>query len=125
MSTIKPHPTPSEILDEVSHQAAEAAVAARKTSKDDRHWSRALGARLDARLAELRRNLTPPESPVEPAKPIRPSTLAMARDVVIAAIERLTQSMGGTVQLAHRNLTQLSDDDLRRLYDLLDPTAHD
>ena len=26
MSTIKPHPTPSEILDEVSHQAAEAAV---------------------------------------------------------------------------------------------------
>jgi hypothetical protein len=125
MSTIKPHPTPREILDEVSHQAAEAAVAARKTTADDRAWSRALGARLDARLAELRRNLTPPESPVEPAKPIRPSTLAMARDVVIAAIERLMQSMGGTVQLAHRKLTQLSDDDLRRLYDLIDPTAHD
>jgi hypothetical protein len=125
MSTIKTAPTPSEILDEVSHHAAEAAVAARKSTREDRDWSRALGSRLDARLAELRRNLTPPESPVEPAKPIRASTLAMARDAVIAAIERLTQSMGGTVQLAHRNLTQLSDDDLRRLYDLLDPTAHD
>lgn len=49
----------------------------------------------------------------------------MTRDAVIEAITRLTQSMGGAVQFAHRNLKQLSDDDLRRMYDLLDPTAHE
>lgn len=125
MSTMKNKPTPSEILDEITHHAAEAAVAARKATKEDREWSRALGARLDARLAELRRNLTPADPPTEKAKQIRPSTLVMTRDAVIEAITRLTQSMGGAVQFAHRNLKQLSDDDLRRMYDLLDPTAHD
>jgi hypothetical protein len=91
----------------------------------ERGWSRDLGAILDARLAELRRNLTPDDPPTEAAQPIRTSTLAMTRDAVIEAITKLTQSMGGAVQFAHRNLKRLSDDDLRRLYDLLDPTARE
>jgi hypothetical protein len=115
--------TALEILDEVSHQAAQAAVARRKSTATEREWSRALGKKLDDRLAELRRNLTPADPPMEIAKPIRPSTLAMTRDAVIAAITALTQSMGGAVQFAHRNLKRLSDDDLRRLFDMLDPTA--
>ncbi len=126
MNTNKPKPNALEILDEVSHQAAQAAVARRrKTTPSDRQWSRDMGVKIDARLAELRRNLTPADPPAEQAKPIRPSTLAMMRDAVIDVITRLTQSMGGDVQLAHRNLKQLSDDDLRRLYDLLDPTARE
>lgn len=125
MSTTKTPPSPNELLDEVSHHAAQAAVAARRSTEEDREWSRALGVKLDARLAELRRNLTPADPPTEKAKPIRPSTLAMTRDAVIEAITKLAQSMGGAVQFAHRNLTRLSDDDLRRMYDLLDPTAHD
>jgi hypothetical protein len=125
MSTNNTKPSPLEILDEVSHQAAQAAVARRSNTAEDLEWSRALGAKLDDRLAELRRNLTPADPPTEKAKPIRPSTLAMTRDAVIEAIAKLTQSMGGAVQFAHRNLKRLSDDDLRRLYDLLDPTAHE
>ena len=126
MSNDTTKPTALEILDEVSHHAAQAAVARRrKASAQDRQWSRELGASLDARLAELRRNLTPEDPPTEKAKPIRPSTLAMTRDAVIEAITKLTQSMGGAVQFAHRNLKRLSDDDLRRLYDLLDPTARE
>ena len=114
---------PLDILDELSHHAAQAAAATRKTTAEDRQWSRALGAQLDARLAELRRNLTPADPPTEKAQPLRPTTRAMTRDAVIEAITRLTQAMGGAVQLAHRNLKRLSDDDLRRLHDLLDPTA--
>jgi len=126
MSTNKNKPNLLAILDEVSHHAAQAAVARRKKSTpEDRQWSREIGATVDARLAELRRNLTPADPPTEAAKPIRPSTLAMTRDAVIEAITKLTQSMGGAVQFAHRNLKRLSDDDLRRLYDLLDPTARE
>ncbi len=122
----KSKPNAVEVLDEVSHQAAQAAVARRKKSTTtERQWSRDLGVTIDARLAELRRNLTPADPPTEQAKPIRASTLSMTRDAVIAAITRLTQSMGGAVQVAHRNLKQLSDDDLRRLFDLLDPTARE
>ena len=122
MSNNKTKPSPFEILDEVSHQAAQAAVARRKSTAQDREWSRALGMKLDARLAELRRNLTPADPPTEKAKPIRRSTLAMIRDALIEGITGFTQARGGAVQFAHRNLTRLSDDDLRRLYDLLDPS---
>lgn len=118
-------PDPVEILDEISHHAAQAAVARRTITARDEQWSRDLGVELDARIAELRRNLTPADEPAEAPRPIRPSTAAMVRDVVIEAITRLTQSMGGAVQFAHRNLTRLSDDDLRRLYDLIDPTNRD
>lgn len=113
------------ILDEISHQAALAAVEQRKSTASDRKWSRELGATLETRLAELRRNLTPADAPVEKASPIRPRTLAMTRAAVTEAITRLTQAMGGAVQYAHRNLKGLSDDDLRRLYDTIDPSVHD
>jgi hypothetical protein len=46
----------------------------------------------------------------------------MIRDALIAGITGFTQARGGAVQFAHRNLTRLSDDDLRRLYALLDPS---
>lgn len=123
MSAIKPSPV--EILDTISHHVAEAAIARRKTTDRDREWSRELTTSVKSRLAELRRGLLPAEAPTERAKPIRPSTLAMARDVVIEAVTRFMQGTGGTVQIAHRNLTRLSDDDLRRLYDLIDPSARD
>jgi len=124
MSTEKPKPSSDDVVDEILHHAAQAAVSRRKSTARDHQWSRELGATIDARLAELRHNLVPADPPPETTKPIRASTLAMTRDAVIEAITRLTQSMGGAVQFAHRNLTRLSDDDLRRLYDLIDPTAH-
>lgn len=122
-----PTATDAEILDELSHIAARDAVDRGITTARDRAWSDALGQQLEARMAELRRGLTPEDPPLEIAPPIRPSTLAMARDAVLAGIARITAAMGGAgaVQLAHRNLTRLSDDDLRRLYDLIDPTARD
>ena len=124
--TTKPKPNAVEVLDEISHHAAQAAAARRgKPTTRDREWSRELGVKLDARLAELRRNLLPEDPQIEQAKPIRPSTLAMARDAVLDAIRRVTTPMGGRVQFAHKNLKRLSDDDLRRIYDKIDPTARD
>lgn len=111
-----------DILEEISHQAALAAVEQRTSTAAELKWSRDLGGSVEARLAELRRNLTPADVPVQKTKPIRPSTLAMTRDAVLEAISRLARTFGGTMQYAHRNLKGLSDDDLRRLYDTLDPS---
>jgi hypothetical protein len=54
MSNNKTKPTPLEILYEVSLQAAQDEVARRKSTPEDRDWSRALGMKLDARLAASR-----------------------------------------------------------------------
>ena len=116
---IKPHSV--EVLDEVSYQAALSEAEHGAVRKDDAAWSRELGKRLDARLAQMRRNLLPAYAPIEKASPIRPSILAMGRDALLARIAELGRSMGGSLQYAYRDLRALSDDDLRRLLDLMDP----
>ena len=55
------------------------------------------------------------------AQPIRPSLLALGRDALLAKLDELIGRLGSSVQYAHRNLEGLSDDDLRRLLDTLDP----
>lgn len=121
----KNKPNAVEILDELSHQAAMHEARHGKSTPDDRKWSRELGQMLEVRLAELRRNLTPAEAPTEKAPPIPKSLYALARDALIARITEVTRAMGGTIQYAHRNLTGLSDDDLRRLLATIDPTLRD
>ena len=116
---------PLDTLDEVSHQAALSEAETAKSTADDHKWSRAVGASVEARLAELRRNLTPAEAPTERARPIRKSLMAMSRDALLAAIGRITQASGGRVQYAYRDLKGLSDDDLRLLLDTIDPGPPD
>jgi hypothetical protein len=76
---------------------------------------------VQARLAEMRRNLLPTTTAPKQAKPIRPSTLAKQRDELIELIGAITGRMGGAVQFAHRHLSGLSLNDLRRVYDALTP----
>jgi hypothetical protein len=118
---IKPHST--EVLDEISHQAALVEAERGAVRKDDETWSRALGKQLDGRIAELRRNLLPADAPIEKASPIRPSILALGREALLARIAELGRAMGGSLQYAYRDLRSLSDDDLRRLLDMMEPGA--
>jgi hypothetical protein len=121
MITKKQKPNALDVLDALTHQVALEEAENGTATASDRAWSKDLGIKIEARLAELRRNLTPADPPKERARPLRPSTLAMARDALLAAIARLVKSMDGQVQYAHRNLKKLSVDDLRQLYDTLDP----
>jgi len=123
--TKKSKPNAVDILDEITHQAALYEAQHGKSTPEDRKWARAVGAQLEARVAELRRNLTPADAPIEKAPPIPTSLFALTRDALIARITEVTQAMGGTVQYAHRNLKGLSDDDLRRLLATIDPTLRD
>jgi len=110
-----------EILDAIYEEAALEAAEHGKNTPEDRPWAREVGKRVQARLAELRRNLVPAAAPVAQAKPIRPSLLALGRDALVAKLDELIARLGTSVQYAHRNLEGLSDDDLRRLIDTLDP----
>ena len=107
----------SEILDAIYQEASLDAMAD-KTTADDRRWADGVSKRVQSRLAELRRNLVPAAAPLARAKPVRPSLIAMGRDALLAKLVSLT---GPSVRYAHRNLDGLSDDDLRRLVDTLDP----
>lgn len=117
--------TSDEILDEISYQAALAEAEHGKSTPDDDRWSRELDAKLQARLAELRRNLLPASAPIQKAKPIRAKWLGLARDQMIAKLTEITQAMSGAVQYAHRDLQGLSDNDLRQLLDLLDTSPRE
>ena len=114
-----------DLLDELSYQAALAEADHGQSTRADERWSSEIGVQLQARLAELRRNLLPPPAPIEKAKPVRAKWLALQRDELIAQLTAITQAMSGAVQYAHRDLQGLSDNDLRQLLDLLDTSPRD
>jgi hypothetical protein len=109
-----------EILDAIYQEAALDAIDGKATA-DDRRWAEGVSKRVQSRLAELRRNLVPAAAPLAKAKPVRSSLIAMGRDALLAKLDELTRRLGPSVRYAHRNLDGLSDDDLRRLVDTLDP----
>jgi hypothetical protein len=117
--------TAEEIFDVISYNAALAEADHGASTADDARWSRELGDKLQARVAELRRNLLPASAPIQKAKPIRAKWLGLDRDAMIAKLTEITQAMSGAVQYAHRDLRGLSDADLRQLLDLLDTSPRE
>jgi hypothetical protein len=111
---------PATVLARVLEDAAE--LDAEPTAAD-RQWARAQRKSLDRTLAAMRRRLLPDAPPIAKAAPIRPSLLAMAHDALIALYTQLIEAFGPTIQVAHRDLAVLSDDDLRRLIQEIDPSG--
>lgn len=110
-----------DVLDAIIHEAALRDATEGTSTPAERKAEDAVHASVHARLAAMRRNLLPAAAPPAPARPIRPSLLALGRDALLARLETLTRTMGGAVQYAHRDLARLSDDDLRRIIDLIEP----
>lgn len=107
-----------EALEAIFHDAAVADAEDKDGSTpEEREWAKQLHARVADQLADMERNLAPAKSP----KPIRPGLLAMARDTLLAKIDELVGV--GRLQVAHRNLSTLSDDDLRRLLQSVEPAV--
>ena len=112
-----------ETLDTILHEAALVEAERGTSTPAQRQIARQVRDAVDAQLAALRRKLLPDPDPPTKAPPIRPSLFALGREALVARLEELTRSRGGAVQYAHRELAGLSDDDLRRLIDLLEPNA--
>jgi len=68
---------------------------------------------------ELRRGRTPAALPVRRARPIRDATVAMPRAALVMGVVGFMSST--KVMYVFRSLKGLTDNDLRRLYDVLDP----
>lgn len=110
-------------LDMLTAEAAFAAMDEAPSNPDDRRWARDVVSNAQTRVAEMRRNLLPAEAPIKKADPLRPSLLAMGRHALEALFGRLTQTWGPQLEYAHRDLDTLSDNDLRRLIQTIDPNA--
>jgi len=112
---------PIDALDAMYEDAALAAADdPSQITEEDRVWAEGMRRRMLARIAEVRRSLLPKHVKSVVAPPIRAAYLAMNRDQLIAKLEELAHRMGNTLQIAHRKLSELSDNDLRRLLETLD-----
>ncbi len=105
-------------LESLANEIALAEARNESATSETRAWADRLRASYRAQTASRLRELVPLVDP-ERARPVRPEILAMARDALISRIDDIVRRMGGTVQVAHRKLTELSDHDLRQLLDML------
>lgn len=96
-----------DILDLVAEDDAENG----ESTDEDREWSKSLDATVRARLAEMRRQLTPGDVPVQRGVTIPPEIEALDRQALVERLEMLRQ--GANVRYAHQELTGLSDNNLR------------
>jgi hypothetical protein len=92
------------IYEAIAHEVAEDASRRRELTPEQRVESHAIYEAGLARLQVAARRQ-------QPAR-VRPSILAMARDAIMQRIDALF-AIHPTVVLAYRDLTALSDDDLR------------
>jgi hypothetical protein len=106
----------------VLHEAALVDAESRRSTPAEKGIAAGVKARVHDDLAKMRRDLLPEADPPMCARPIPRSLLAMARDALLATLDTILERLGGTVQYAHRDRTGLTDDDLRQLIHLLDPS---
>jgi hypothetical protein len=113
----KPMRDPIEIWDDLLDLAAEDDAETGVATEDDAQWAQRLHADIKARLAELRRQHTPADVPLKYGVTIPAEIQAMNRQMLVAHLERLRQDPD--VRYAHRDLTGLSDNDLRQMLAIL------
>lgn len=98
-----------DILDLVAEDDAETGDASEK----DKQWSQRVDTMVKSRVAELRRRLTPADVPIKRGVMIPSEIQALDRHALVARLEILRQDEN--VRYAHRELTGLSDNNLRIL----------
>jgi phage gp46-like protein len=116
-------PDPTVVLDTIIEHVAEDEAENGSSTEADEQWAQALHQKMAARIAVMRRQLTPLRAPITAPSPIRSKLYDLHREQLLARIAALVES--GTVQYAHQDLTRLSDADLRRLLTELSPATKD
>lgn len=115
----KPRRSAAEVLavifDHVADEIADSTNS--EPTEADRRWAHDEHAKMQARIAEMRREHTPTHIVIERAVPISPAIRALTREELLAQLEGVSHSRA--VQYAYRNLTRLTDDDLRQMLAVL------
>jgi hypothetical protein len=106
---------PIAIMEGLLDDVAEQAVEDLEPTADSIQWSRALGDQVRREIAGMERRGARARTDVVPPTVTMPAEVqALDRDTVLARLEILRQT--AKVQYAHRHLSGLSDDELRRLF---------
>lgn len=121
----KQHDKDLRILDIITREVGLLEMNDPRPSKEDAKWAESVVADTRARIAEYRKKRLPETvPPIKKAEPISKRLLAMPRAALEALLAVLTQQTGPEVQLAFRNLEDLSDNDLRRIIQRMEKAGH-
>jgi hypothetical protein len=105
-----------KILDAVMHDLLVAEVEEEPATAEGLAEASKIVAAMQERIAAERRSMVPAARPLAQMEPIRPSLLRMKRDELIAKVKELFgASPGLSIQVAYREATYQSDQDLRVL----------
>ena len=107
-----------DMIDEIMHEAAIADMDSAGTDFGT-DTIRSVAPLVEAQLATLRRRLLPERQAPRLAAPVNASLLALGREALQGRLAELTAG-NTSIRYAHRRLHALSDDDLRRLIDVLE-----
>jgi hypothetical protein len=111
----------ASVLDTVLHHVALEAAERGDATEVVSQRTLELHQQTLSRIAELRRQLTPVQPIIKRAEPIARELQLLDRDALLAKLEALRHDAG--VRYAHMELTNLSDDDLRRMLATLEPAT--
>ena len=125
MKKLKPEDRDLHTLDIITREVGLLELEDPEPTADDRRWAEGVVASVHARVAEYRKSRLPKTvPPIKKAEPISKRLLAMPRAVLEPLFASLVQQLGPEVQFAHRNLEDLTDNDLRRMIQKLEKAGH-
>lgn len=114
-------------LDFLFHEVALVEAEHGISSREEVRQEREIHAGVHARIAEARRKLLDGLHTPEPRSlgPIPRRLMEWTRDALLTRIATLAETFPGAVQYAHKDLSGLTDNDLRRLVQMLDYPQHE
>ena len=105
---------PRLVLDAImDHVAMERAESIEVFTPEEDRWARELRQKVESKLEELDRQLTPVQPRHKRLAPIPEELFALDRDALVARLGTLRQELG--IRYAHQDLTGLTPDDLRTM----------
>lgn len=102
-------------LDIVTHEVGLLEMADGRASAEDRKWADDLAKSMRTKVAQYRRSQLPATVTIKKRAPITERLRSMSRNALEALFGTLVEQHGPELQLAHRKLETLSDNDLRRM----------
>ena len=114
---MKKHPDQDiRTLDIITREVGLLELEDPQMTAEDRRWADGVVADMHARIAEFRKKRLPETvPPIKKAEPISKRLREMPRAALEALYAKLHEALGPRMQVAFRNLSELSDNDLRRL----------
>jgi len=105
-----PIPDPIAILDAVIDHVAEEEAETGEPTEQDLRWSHDLRREMQSRIAALRGRLTSAQPIAQPVSPVSTEVRALDREGLLARLKALRLGDDDA-----QDLTEMSDDDLRRM----------